>query len=94
MLETQVLRCQVGRQAWWERPIQGEFLAPFGMSTFLGTEVEDDKTMWVLRDPTKGRDGLEMASCRNDLEALGLELGFCLGLGHGEGGKVVLDFEG
>ena len=89
MLETQVLRCQVGRQAWWERPIQGEFLAPFGMLTFL-----NDKTMWVLRDPTKGRDGLEMASCRNDLEALGLELGFCLGLGHGEGGKVVLDFEG
>ena len=60
------------------------------MSTFPGTEVEDDKTMWVLRDPTQGREGtLEMASCRDDLE-----LGFCLGLGHGEGGKVVLDFEG
>ena len=65
------------------------------MSTFPGTEVEDDKTMWVLRDPTWGREGsLEMASCRDDLEALDLELGFCLGLGHGEGGKVVLDFEG
>ena len=62
------------------------------MSTFQGTEVEDDKTMWVLRDPTQGRE--EMASCQDDLEALGLELGFCLGLGHGEGGKVVLDFEG
>ena len=47
------------------------------MSTFLGTEVEDDKTMWVLRDPTQGRDRtLEIASCRDDLEALGLELGF------------------
>ena len=91
----QALRCQVGRQACWERPIQGIFLAPFGMSTFLGTEVEDDKTMWVLRDPTQGREGtLEMASCQDDLEALGLELGFCLGLGHGEGGKLVLDFEG
>ena len=51
------------------------------MSTFLGTEVEDDKTMWVLRDPTQGREGSpEMVSCRDDLEALDLELGFCLGL--------------
>ena len=48
----QALRCQVGRQACWEKPIQGIFLAPFGMSTVLGTEVEDDKTKWVLRDPT------------------------------------------
>ena len=62
-------------------------MAPFGLSTFLGTEVEDDKTMWVLRDPTWGREGsLEMASCWDDLEALDLELGFCLGLGHGEDG--------
>ena len=53
-------------------------MAPFGMSTFLGTEVEDDKTMWVLRDPTWGKEGtLEMA-CQDDLEALDLELGFCL----------------
>ena len=35
-----------------------------------------------------------MASCRDDLETLGLELGFCLGLGRGEGGKVVLGLEG
>ena len=70
-------------------------MAPFGMSTVLRTEVQDDKTMWVLRDPTQGREGSpEMVSCRDDLEALDLELGFCLGLGHGEDGKVVLDFEG
>ena len=69
-------------------------MAPFGMSTVLGTEVEDDKTMWVLRDPTQGREGsLEMASCRDDLEALDLELGFCLGLGLVGDDQLVLGLE-
>ena len=61
-------------------------MAPFGMSTFLGTEVEDDKTMWVLRDPTWRTEGTLEMVCQDDLEALDLELGFCLGLGHGEDG--------
>lgn len=63
------------------------------MSTFPGTEVEDDKTMWVLRDPTWGREGTLEMVCQDDLEALDLELGFCLGLGLVGDDQLVLGLE-